>query len=136
MGTVLSSAFQQPVAPAILAQVELAAPQPRCLRMSGSQLLAAPGLVGAHFPQGHGPVFFILTLVGGIPFATYLLGCCSGAATAFACSRARKEASLQSGAESPARRTQRQAEEGTKVSPFREGFLTGPRARKDGGNRR
>ena len=104
--------------------------------MSGSQLLAAPGLVGAFSPREHGLVFLVLFLGGILLFAIYLLGCCSGAATALACSRARKRVSPQGLAESPARRRQRQAEEGTKISPLREGFLAGPRARKDGADRR
>jgi len=104
--------------------------------MSGSQLLAAPGLVGAVSPPEQELIYLFLFVGGILLAAAYLCGCCSGAATVLACFRARKRPHPQGKAESPARRRQKQAEEGAKISPLREGFLSGPRARKDGADRR
>ena len=103
--------------------------------MSADQLLAAPGLAGAHLPA-KGLVYSAVLFAAAIIWLTYLLGCCSGAAAALACFRARGRSSPQGHPESPVRRRQKQAEEGKKISPLREGFLTGPRARKDGADGR
>ena len=99
--------------------------------MSEGQLLTTPGLVGAHVPDEG--IAYLLILAGVFVLGlSYFVGCCSGAAAVFACTRTRRSSSPQGSLDSPVRRRQKQAEEGKKISPLREGFLAGPRARNHG----